>query len=170
LSKILQTIKIDEIDAFIFDFDGVLTNNLVHLDKDGNEFVTCSRADGLGFNVLKILKKPTFIISTEKNAVVSARAAKLKVKVFQGVSDKTLTLKALIKKYDFSLNKVFYIGNDLNDYKIMQLCGYTACPSDSHKEIKKISSIILNSSGGNGVVRELLEDVMRVDFVETLYN
>ena len=55
-----KKILLDEIDAFIFDFDGVLTNNLVHLDESGKEWVTCSRADGLAFDVLQKLKKPSF--------------------------------------------------------------------------------------------------------------
>ena len=67
-------ISIDNIDAFIFDFDGVLTNNLVHLDQHGTESVSCSRSDGLAFEVLHKLKMPTYILSTEVNPVVTARA------------------------------------------------------------------------------------------------
>jgi len=62
-----------------------------------------------------------------------------------------------------------YVGNDLNDYKAMQLCGYSACPSDSHKKIKSISSIVLNNKGGYGVVRELLEEVFKLDFIKILF-
>jgi 3-deoxy-D-manno-octulosonate 8-phosphate phosphatase KdsC-like HAD superfamily phosphatase len=53
-----KIISLDNIDAFVFDFDGVLTNNLVHLNQDGNEWVSCSRADGLAFDVLRKLDKP----------------------------------------------------------------------------------------------------------------
>ncbi len=69
-----KNIKLDDIDALIFDFDGVLTDNKVHLDENGNEWVTCSRSDGLAFDILRKLKKLIFIISTEKNKVVAARA------------------------------------------------------------------------------------------------
>ena len=68
-------ISIDNIDAFVFDFDGVLTNNLVQMDENGTESVSCSRADGLAFDVLKKLNKPAYILSTEKNLVVSWRAS-----------------------------------------------------------------------------------------------
>ena len=61
-----------------------------------------------------------------------------------------------------------YVGNDLNDYFVMQLCGYTACPADSHPRIKSISSVILNTKGGDGIVRELLEDVLGLDFIKIL--
>ena len=88
-----KLLSIDKIDAFIFDFDGVLTNNKVLLDQSGKEWVTCSRADGLAFDALYLLKKPVFIISTETNAVVSARGKKLNVDVIQGVSDKVTVVR-----------------------------------------------------------------------------
>ena len=62
------------------------------------------------------------------------------------------------------------MGNDLNDYLVMKVCGYTACPSDSHKKIKEISTIILKTSGGNGIIRELLEDVFQLNFIQILYQ
>ena len=164
-----KLISIEHIEAFIFDFDGVLTNNLVHLDCNGNEFVTCSRSDGLAFNVLRKLKKPVYILSTEENNVVTARGKKLRVPVLQGVSNKVLVLNNLSKEKGYDLSKICFIGNDLNDYKAMQHCGFSACPSDSHHDIKKIANLILNSQGGKGVVRELLEVHFNINFLDLLY-
>ena len=163
-------ILLDNIDAFIFDFDGVLTNNIVHLDSNGNEWVSCNRADGLAFDALRKLNKSVYILSTEKNKVVTARAKKLKIPVIQGVEDKSISIKELAAREGFNLNKVLYVGNDLNDFYVMKLCGFTACPSDSHSKILEISDIILKTSGGKGVVRELLEDQLRLDLLKILYN
>ena len=63
-----------------------------------------------------------------------------------------------------------YVGNDLNDYRAMQLCGYAVCPSDSHKLIKETAMITLKTPGGKGVVRELLEDVFKLDLIRILYK
>ena len=161
---------LDNIDAFVFDFDGVLTNNFVYMDQNGIESVACSRADGLAFDLLRRVNKPSFILSTEKNRVVEARAKKLKIPVIQGVSDKVEAIKKLVVENHYNLKKILYVGNDLNDYAVMQLCGYSACPADSHPKIKSISDIVLNSTGGNGVVRELLEEVLNIDFIKTLYQ
>jgi len=161
---------LDEIDAFVVDFDGVLTNNLVLIDENGKESVSCSRSDGLAFDALRKLNKPVYILSTEKNPVVKARAKKLNIPVIQGTSNKAEEIKELTNQNQFNLKKVLYVGNDLNDYLAMQLCGYTACPADSHPKIKLISNICLNSSGGNGVIRELLEDVFKVDLIKVLYK
>jgi len=162
-------ITLKDIEALVFDFDGVLTNNKVHLDQDGKELVSCSRADGLAFDVLRELLFPAYILSTEKNPVVTARAKKLKIPAIQGVNNKVDGIRKLSEKEGFVLRKILYVGNDLNDYRVMQLCGYTACPSDSHQTIKEISTILLKTSGGNGIVRELLEEVFKLNFITILY-
>ena len=159
----------DNIDALVFDFDGVLTNNLVYLNQEGVESVACSRADGLAFDVLRKLNKPAFILSTEKSFVVTMRAKKLKIPAIQGVADKVSAIKELVRENKFDLKNILYVGNDLNDYLVMKVCGYTACPIDSHLKIKEISKYILNTKGGNGIVRELLEEAFNLDFLEILY-
>ena len=161
---------LDNIDAFVFDFDGVLTNNLVQIDENSKESVSCSRADGLAFDVLRKLNKPAYILSTEKNLVVKARANKLKIPAIQGVADKVEAIKKLAADNNYNLKNILYVGNDLNDYLVMQLCGYGACPADSHLKIKHISDICLNTNGGNGIVRELLEEVLGLDFIKILYK
>ena len=162
-------ISLDNIDVFVFDFDGVLTNNLVHLDQDGKEWVSCSRADGLAFDVIRKLGKPSYIMSTEKNSVVSARAKKLKIHVLQGIKNKANALLNLSESKGYDLSRILYVGNDLNDFHAMEICGYSVCPIDSHIKIKELSNIVLSSRGGEGVVRELLEEVLNVDFIKILY-
>ena len=161
---------LDDIDVFVFDFDGVLTDNKVYLDQNGVESVSCSRADGLAFDVLRKLNKPAFILSTEKSTVVVMRAKKLKIPAIQGVSDKVRAIKELIDENHYNIKNILYVGNDLNDYLVIQLCGYSACPADSHSKIKSISSIILSTNGGDGIVRELLEEVLNLDFIKILYQ
>ena len=161
---------LNDIDAFVFDFDGVMTNNKVYIDQNGKELVSCSRSDGLAFDVLKKLQKQAYILSTEENSVVTARAKKLKIIAIQGCNDKAIALKRLAKVEGLDFSRILYVGNDLNDYNVMKICGYSACPSDSHNKIKEISSITLKASGGNGVVRELVEDVLEADFMKILYK
>ena len=168
--SIKTTFDLSKTDMLVFDFDGVLTDNLVHLDQNGKESVSCSRADGLAFDVLRKLDKPTFILSTENNPVVAMRAKKLKIPVVQGVDDKVEAIKKLVNKNNYNLKNILYVGNDLNDYLVMQLCGYTVCPADSHSKIKEISDVVLKTNGGNGVVRELLEDLSGLDFIKILYQ
>lgn len=163
-------IQLDNLDAIVFDFDGVLTDNFVYVDQSGNESVRCSRADGLAFDVLHKLEKKAVILSTEANPVVTARAQKLRVPVIQGVRSKPEALIKLAKDLGVNLAKVLYVGNDLNDVMAMGMCGYSACPADSHEKIKMMATLTLAVRGGEGVVRELIEDVFKVDIVKTLYS
>jgi len=159
-----------EIKLFVFDFDGVLTNNMVYLDQNGHEMVSCSRSDGLAFDLLKKMDKSVYIISTEVNPVVSARANKLRVPVLQGIKNKEKLLKKVTHNESIDFKQVCYIGNDINDYFAMKLCGLKICPADSHVKIKEISDIVLSNNGGNGVVRELIEDILQINMLEVLYN
>lgn len=163
-----KKISLKDLDILFFDFDGVLTDNKVYLDQNGSEIVSCSRSDGMAFVLLNKIKKKTYIISTETNKVVVARAKKLKIPFLYGVKNKSQEIKKLSKEKKFNLKRTLYTGNDLNDYEAMKLCGYSACPSDSHKEIRKIATFVLDAKGGSGVVRELLEKIFKVDLLKYL--
>ncbi len=84
--------------------------------------------------------------------------------LIQGVNNKVESLKIITENEKFNLNKVLYIGNDINDYQVMKICGYTVCPADGHEKIKQIATITLETKGGHGVVREILEKVLKFRF------
>lgn len=88
----------NSLDCILVDFDGVLTADRVWVDQDGREIVCCSRRDTLGFDILRQSGLKLFILSTETNAVVSQRAAKLKVPAIQGYADKARALTGLAAK------------------------------------------------------------------------
>ena len=161
--------KIKKIKNIVFDFDGVLTNNSVYTDASGNEFVQCSRADGLAFDVLKKRNYNVFIVSTEKNSVVLARGNKLKVPVVQGVENKKAILLEMKTKNKIDLNETMYVGNDLNDYNAMMLCAIKCCPADSHEKIKEISDVVLETNGGCGVAREIVEKLLKIDLLKYIH-
>lgn len=144
--------------AIITDFDGVLTDGKVHINEDGKESVICSRLDGLAFDALRKRKIPVFILTTEMNNVVESRAKKLQVPCIKGIGDKKETLLNLCKSNNFSLIDVVYIGDDINDYEAMKLCGYKACPLQSHEKIIEIVDYHLLRFGGDGAFRELIEE------------
>ena len=160
----------EQITTFIFDFDGVLTDNHVYVGENGEELVRCNRGDSLALNALKRVDKRLFILSSEENPVVKARAVKLHINCISGVTNKAYELERLATDNAFDLLQTCYVGNDLNDLHAMLKCGVKVCPADSHPAIKSISDFVLKSRGGHGVVRELVEAVMRLDLVKILYS
>jgi len=147
----------DIIKLLVYDFDGVMTDNKLYIDQDGNEMVQVSRADGLGVSEIRKLGIEQMILSTEKNPVVSARAKKLGLNCLQGVKDKGQVLSQYCVEQRIPLEAVAYVGNDINDMEAMRMVGMTFCPADAHPDIKDFSSHVLKTPGGEGVVRELLD-------------
>lgn len=148
---------IGELDVIFCDFDGVLTDNTVYVDGDGNETVRFSKHDSIGFDILKDYNIDVIIISSEKSKIVTERAKKLGILCYNGIHDKEEELIRICDKLNFRLINTMYIGNDINDLKPMSICGYRVGPSDSHYKIKEIINIHLSSKGGHGVIRELVE-------------
>jgi len=145
------------IKIIVYDFDGIMTDNKVFIDQNGNEMVQVNRADGLGVAEIKKLGIKQIIISTEKNPVVSARALKLGIPCLQGIENKSLALIDYCKNNNIDLENVAYVGNDINDKNVMEIVGIKFCPSDANESILNISDHILNAKGGGGVIRELLD-------------
>ncbi|MDC0319025.1 HAD hydrolase family protein [Verrucomicrobia bacterium] len=149
------------ISLIIYDFDGIMTDNKVYIDQNGNETVQVNRADGLGVAEIKKLGLQQIIVSTEMNPVVSVRAKKLNLPYLQGVENKSFAISKFCKQKKISMNNVAYVGNDINDYEAMKIVGTTFCSADAHQKIKQISHHVLMSKGGEGVVREILDILTR---------
>ena len=150
----------NEIKLIVYDFDGVMTDNCALVDQDGKEFVRVNRSDGLAISKIKEKGVRQIILSTEKNKVVSKRAKKLGIDCFQDCSGKKEFLIKYCLEKNYSLDKVVFIGNDINDQEAMELVGRSYCPSDSHEEIKRIATKILKTKGGDGVIREFYDFFM----------
>jgi 3-deoxy-D-manno-octulosonate 8-phosphate phosphatase (KDO 8-P phosphatase) len=141
---------------FIYDFDGVMTDNKVVVREDGAESVICSRADGLAVSEIRKRGIPQVIISTESNKTVISRAAKLDIPVINNVADKKEAVVSYCRKLNIRLEETLFIGNDINDREAMLVTGFPVCPADAYREIKEIAKLVLPVGGGHGVIRALL--------------
>lgn len=150
------------VSLLVYDFDGVLTDNTVYVDQHGTETVRVHRGDGLAISLLKKAGYKQLILSTETNPVVTKRAEKLGIPVIQGSSNKRDALQSYCKENTIDLKTVLYVGNDINDYDVMQCVTYKICPADAVGSIRDISDIVLKSNGGNGVIRELYDKLTGV--------
>ena len=143
------------IKALLMDFDGVMTDNKVYVDQNGVESVCCNRSDGLGIRFLKDRKIALAIISTEANMVVTARAKKLGIPIFQSVEDKSLVVKNFCIENKIGLNETAFVGNDINDLSAFEIVQKKICPKDSVEQVKSICDHVLSTNGGDGVIREI---------------
>lgn len=146
-----------KINLLLYDFDGVMTDNRVILNEKGQESVVCNRSDGLAVSIIKKWEVLQAIISTETNKIVATRAAKLKIPVIYGVSNKKETVIKYCSDLGIKLEETLYIGNDINDLEVMKIVGYAVCPNDAYDEIRKTAKLVLPVNGGFGVIRELIK-------------
>lgn len=161
--NLMQTISPDALDLLVYDFDGVMTDNRVLVDHLGGESVACTRADGLGVDIVRALGLPQVILSTETHPVVRARAEKLKLPVLQGLADKKQALVDYCIAQGHALGRVLYVGNDVNDFDAMKMVGYPVCPADAHPAIRGLASLVLSTRGGKGVIREMADRLVDPD-------
>ena len=148
-----------KIKLIAYDFDGVMTDNKALILPNGDEAVFINRSDGLAIEKIKSLGILQVIISTEKNSIVLRRAKKLNINAINGVNNKLEVLKNYLSKKKIMLNEVAFIGNDLNDYDVMQKVGIKISPRNGSNEILKIADYITSVNGGEGVVREIYDKI-----------
>jgi YrbI family 3-deoxy-D-manno-octulosonate 8-phosphate phosphatase len=142
------------------DFDGVLTDNRVLVLEDGREGVVCNRADGLACELFRAAGVEVAILSTERNAVVAARARKLRVAVTSGLTDKRAALIDLMGERALDPAQVMFIGNDVNDLDAMRVVGWPTAPADAHPSVLAAARVVTVARGGGGVLRELADLIL----------
>ena len=161
LSKRLTPKKIK---LFLSDVDGVLTDGGMYYSDKGDELKKFNTRDGMAFQMLREAGIKTGIITSEETTIVENRARKLKIDYLcQGKRDggKLAAAVEICQKDGISLDEVAYIGDDINCYELLSAVGVAACPSDAADKVKKIPSIIvLNKKGGDGCVREMVENLL----------
>ncbi|WP_081683907.1 acylneuraminate cytidylyltransferase [Granulicoccus phenolivorans] len=149
-----------DVDAVVTDFDGVHTPDTLYLDQYGQESVRLSRADGMGVQRLREAGIPLLILSKERNAVVSARAGKLKVEVAQAIDDKASALRSWIAERGLDPQRIAYVGNDVNDLGPMDVVGWPIAVADARPEVLAAARVVLTRPGGAGAVREVCDRVL----------
>ncbi|WP_165788675.1 acylneuraminate cytidylyltransferase [Rubritalea profundi] len=149
-----------KIEAVIFDFDGVMTDNRVTTDQHGNESVACDRSDGMGISKLRESGIRLLVLSTEENPVVAARCSKLKIECIHGQSDKAARLRQWLKEEQINPENTVYLGNDINDTGCLDIVGCPVVVADAYSEAKQHALIVLEMPGGKGAVRELCDLIL----------
>ncbi|MER8033617.1 acylneuraminate cytidylyltransferase [Streptomyces hydrogenans] len=144
-----------DVDAVVLDFDGTQTDDRVHLDAEGREFVSAHRGDGLGIAALRRAGLPVLILSTEQNAVVAARARKLRIPVLHGIDRKDLALKEWCEAESIDPARVLYAGNDVNDLPCFHLVGWPVAVSSAHDSVRAAARAVTATPGGFGAIREI---------------
>ncbi|NGF55042.1 HAD-IIIA family hydrolase [Parapedobacter sp. SGR-10] len=157
----LTTLK--NIKYVFLDVDGVLTDGRILVTETGEQLRTFNIKDGYAIQYAIKAGLQICIITGGKSLGVQKRFEALGVKeIHFGVSDKIAVLEDLRNKYGFQNQECLFIGDDLPDLTCMQQVGVTVCPADAAEEIKAISHYVSTRKGGEGIVREILEKILKL--------
>lgn len=153
----------NDITTFIFDVDGVLTDSSVHITPTGEMLRVMNIRDGFAMKAAVESGYHVCIISGGSNEGVRIRLRNLGIiDIHLACPDKVQNFKEYTELYNIKPEQVLYMGDDIPDYHVMKLVGLPTCPQDASPEIKGISRYISHKNGGRGAVRDVIEQVMKV--------
>jgi 3-deoxy-D-manno-octulosonate 8-phosphate phosphatase (KDO 8-P phosphatase) len=155
--------KLKHITTFIFDYDGVLTDGNVILTNDGEALRTANVRDGYAMQYAIKKGYRIAVISGGRSEAIAKRFKVLDVNdVFMGVCDKIKTYDSYLKENKLKSEEILFMGDDIPDFPLMKKAGIATCPSNAAEEIKSVAAYISNINGGNGCVRDVIEQVLKV--------
>jgi 3-deoxy-D-manno-octulosonate 8-phosphate phosphatase (KDO 8-P phosphatase) len=149
--------------TFIFDIDGVMTNNEILVTEQGELLRTMNVRDGLALKLAVQNGLRVAIITGGKSQGVVKRLQGLGIQdIFVGHSEKLEVFQKYVQDNELDPEGILYMGDDLPDYPVMRRVGIAACPKDAVPELLPIANYISPYEGGKGCVRDVIEKVLRL--------
>lgn len=154
---------LEHITTFIFDVDGVLTDGKILITTSGEMLRNMNIKDGYAMKTAVDKQYNVCIISGGSNEGVRKRLEGLGITdIFLGAHNKIEQLNTYTNAKNIDLKNVLYVGDDIPDMPVMQLVGLPCCPQDAAPEVKAISKYVSHKNGGSGCVRDVIEQVLKV--------
>lgn len=152
-----------QVRAFIFDVDGVFTNNEILITENGQLLRKMNIRDGLAVKIAVQKGYPIGIISGGKSEGVRSRFADLGIRdIYLGRQEKMDAFEDFLLTHDLDPKEVLYMGDDLPDYPVMRRVGIPVCPQDAAPELFQIVEYISPFAGGTGCVRDVIQQVLQL--------
>lgn len=150
------------IELLVFDVDGCLTNGEITYSESGDEIKSFNVKDGLAISTWIRMGKKAAIITGRRSKIVERRAKELGINhLHQGIHNKLEVLEGICKEESISLKNVAAIGDDLNDFSMLSSVEKSFTPADGSEYIRSLSDVVLYNTGGNGAVREMIENIVK---------
>ena len=155
--------KFKQVNTFVIDVDGVLTDGSLLLLEDGQMARKMNIKDGYALQLAVKKGYHVLVISGGGSTAVRERLNKLGVMdVYLEVQNKVDIIQKFVESNSLTWDHIIYMGDDMPDQAAMQLCGVPCCPHDAVNEIKELSVYISSRKGGEGCVRDIMEKVLKL--------
>ena len=157
--------KCKNIKIILTDVDGVLTDGGRYYSEKGETLKKFHVRDGMGVNILLRNGIKTIIVTKENSKITKKWAKEMNVtKVISGSIKKEAELSKICREFNVSKKELAYIGDDVNDFNLLQLVGFSAVPNDANDNIKKNVDYVCIKNGGNGAFREIVDIIFKEKF------
>lgn len=154
--------KLKKIKLFVFDIDGVLTDNTIWMGGGGTELKRFNIADGMAVYIARRAGIPTAFISGRPSPASIARATELGiVDFFQKKGPKMVPFEKLLKKYSLDGSEVGFMGDDVIDVPLMQIAGVAATVPHAPDYVKKYADVVMIHEAGMGAAREFVDMALK---------
>lgn len=153
-----------EVETFIFDVDGVLTNNQVLVTETGEELRSMNVRDGLALKQAVREGYHVLILTGGKSKGVEARLRNLGIfDIVSGLENKLKAYEEFLDARQLDESRILYMGDDVVDLKPMRRVGFPVCPKDAVPEILQMAHYVSPFEGGKGCVRDVIEKVLKLN-------
>lgn len=153
--------RLKAIELVIFDADGVLTDGSLWFAEDGREMLRFSVQDGYGIFRGYRAGLTYAIITGRTSQALLIRAGRLGIEqVYQGQTVKQSAFEAILESSGLDPQQMAYVGDDLNDLRIMEQVGVSCAVANARDEVRAAADIVTTARGGEGAVREFLEMII----------
>lgn len=154
---------LNHVTTFVFDVDGVFTDSSILITTTGELLRKMSVRDGFAVKAALEQGYRICVISGGTNEGVRERLQALGVRdIFLGAGHKEDVFREYLEDYGIDPSETLYMGDDIPDIPAMKLAGMVTCPQNAVPEVKAISHYISHMNGGEGCVRDIIQQVMRV--------
>ena len=151
-----------KIKLVIIDCDGVMTDGGIYLNKKGESFRRFDVKDGLGIKLLKSKDIDIACISGSNSSILEIRAKSLGIDIVKkGVSDKLTELKKIQRELNYGIDETIFLGDDINDLRVIEAVSIFAVPCDAHEACRKKANFIGKKEGGKGFIREIADHIFK---------
>lgn len=144
----------------VLDVHGVLTSGTILYNEEGVKFQAFHHDDGFGANTL-LMCGVEVALMTRKSKIVDVRAAEVGIKHVLRAKDKGAKLQEVSEEFGIGLDEICFVGDEIIDIGAMKLVGFAVCPANGVPEVQEISHLCTKRAGGEGMLRELGEFILR---------
>lgn len=164
VKKIAAKVKL-----LILDVDGVLTDNTLYINHNGEEAKRFNVSDGMGITLASRAGLEIALISGRRSKATKFRALELQIKhIYLGITDKAGTYQKIKKNLKLSDEQIAYIGDDILDVPVLKKVALPICVKDANPIAKRFAKFVTKAKGGEGAIREVIDMILESKRVNPL--